>query len=317
MASKKVGSGRAPAASCQEMEKGPRTSADSQNLTQSELDLKPWKYTGYKGYTNFIASENDFFVLRRFSAVSVRVALRLQDQVTVLEEKLQRLDWESSRREAEDVHNGSLRDDSEERLQVLDELRQTLMRYNKFILQQAELKKHPAPLPYDIKSLENWHHNHLNAAISPPEAAYLSHPRDLFSVVPKEKSPLRRLLERIESFRVHWLFSDRNAPTLPSTDAQLITFISDKRIDAFINVVIISVGMAMLIAPIWILEFLSRQTTKLGTITGFIVAFLAMISYASSAKPFEVLAATAAYSAVLMVFLQLGTSSSPTPVTTA
>lgn len=130
MASKKVGSGRAPAASCQEMEKGPRTSADSQNLTQSELDLKPWKYTGYKGYTNFIASENDFFVLRRFSAVSVRVALRLQDQVTVLEEKLQRLDWESSRREAEDVHNGSLRDDSEERLQVLDELRQTLMRYS-------------------------------------------------------------------------------------------------------------------------------------------------------------------------------------------
>ncbi len=49
--------------------------------------------------------------------------------------------------------------------------------------------------------------------------------------------------------------------------------------------VVVVVGMMMLIAD---------QTQKLGTITGFIVVFLGLISYTSVAKPFEALAATAA-----------------------
>ncbi len=84
------------------------------------------------------------------------------------------------------------------------------------------------------------------------------------------------------------------ATTLPVYDAQMVTYSSDKRIDTFINVVIITVGMVMLIAPMWILNFLDGGTKKLGTITAFIVGFLGMISYSSSAKPFEALAATAA-----------------------
>jgi hypothetical protein len=43
-----------------------------------------------------------------------------------------------------------------------------------------------------------------------------------------------------------------------------------------------------------ILGALTETAHKLGTITAFIVVFLGMISYASVAKPFEVLAATAA-----------------------
>jgi hypothetical protein len=162
------------------------------------------------------------------------------------------------------------------------------------VLQEAELQKHPRPSPYDIRSLQNWHHNHLQEAISPPEYEYLSHTRDLFSVIPKEKPPLRRLLERAESFRVHWIFKEKEAPSLPLYDRHLVTYISDKRVDTFAYVVIVGVGMAMLIAPMWVLEFLDSQLVKLATITTFIIAFLAMISGASSAKPFEVLAATAA-----------------------
>lgn len=74
----------------------------------------------------------------------------------------------------------------------------------------------------------------------------------------------------------------------------MITYISDKRIDRFITVVIVVVGMMMLIAPMWILQSLADQTQKLGTITAFIVVFLGLISYTSVAKPFEALAATAA-----------------------
>jgi hypothetical protein len=96
-----------------------QTSGDSKELTQDEIDEKPWKYIGYKGYSDFIASENDFFVLRRFASVSARIALELQDEVVVLEERLEDLDRELSKREMVDVNNGSFRDDIPERKEVM------------------------------------------------------------------------------------------------------------------------------------------------------------------------------------------------------
>jgi hypothetical protein len=117
-------------------DKNPRLSIgaqsdDSQHLTQSEVDRKPWKYIGYKGYSSFMASENDFFVLRRFSKITIRIALRLQDQVTVLEDRLRQIDKQNSKRDAADVHNGSFRDDIEERSHVLDELEVALIKFSK------------------------------------------------------------------------------------------------------------------------------------------------------------------------------------------
>jgi hypothetical protein len=107
-----------------------QTSGDSKELTQDEIDEKPWKYIGYGGYSDFVASENDFFILRRFASVSARIALELQDEVVVLEERLGDLDRELSRREMVDVNNGSFRDDIPERKEVL---REKIMKYSKFI----------------------------------------------------------------------------------------------------------------------------------------------------------------------------------------
>lgn len=110
-----------------------RGSATTQVLTQDEVDEKPWKYIGYKGYTDFIASENDFFMLRRFASISTRIALKLQDEVLELEEKLEELDKKYSRRGAVDVNNGSFRDDEDDRAQVLELLRQKLVVYSEFL----------------------------------------------------------------------------------------------------------------------------------------------------------------------------------------
>lgn len=68
----------------------------------------------------------------------------------------------------------------------------------------------------------------------------------------------------------------------------------------------------MLIAPLWLLQHLSSEKndlkTRLIVITAFMVAFTIMIIVVTVAKPYETLAATAAYGAVLMVFMQLGPS---------
>jgi hypothetical protein len=101
-------------------------------LTKEEIEKKPWKYIGYRGYADFIASENDFYILRRFASLNSRVALSLQDQISVLEEQLDDLDKHCSRRDAEDLHNGSFRDDREERTALVEVIYEKLTKYSAF-----------------------------------------------------------------------------------------------------------------------------------------------------------------------------------------
>ena len=155
------------------------------------------------------------------------------------------------------------------------------------------MKKHPKASSLDITNLENWHWNH-NGAIATEEQTYLTNKSDLIRVVPKETGPLRKLLERTEWFRTHRIWKNKEAPELPIYDKDLITYASDKAINKFITILIVSVGMIMLITPLWVLQTLQDSRQKLGAITAFVVAFLGMVSYATTARPFETLGATAA-----------------------
>lgn len=114
------------------------TSSRNVGLSQMELDEKPWKYIGYRGYTEFLASENDFLIFRRFTSASTRVALMLQHQMSVLEEELNQLDITYSRRNAVDVNNGSFRDDEDDRLQVIENLRVKLLEYSTCLSSQTK-----------------------------------------------------------------------------------------------------------------------------------------------------------------------------------
>lgn len=152
----------------------------------------------------------------------------------------------------------------------------------------------PAP-NHDIESVRNWHYNH-KSAINENEQSYLINRHDLFALLPRIKSPLRRLLERSEVFRLWrpWrkLTSDS---TLPVYDKKEFTHISDRRVDKCVDIVVVAIGIAMLVGPIWILNGLNGQKEKLATITAFVVLFLGIVGGATVAKIWEALAATAAY----------------------
>jgi hypothetical protein len=99
---------------------------------EEDIARKPWKYIGYKGYTDFVALENDFYIVRRYGARNARIALALQDQVAVLEEELERLDKQYSRVEAEDINNGSFRDDADDRIELLMQIHKKVVEYSMF-----------------------------------------------------------------------------------------------------------------------------------------------------------------------------------------
>lgn len=109
------------------------TTATPTDVLPENLRTKPWKYKGYRAFTRWVASDSDFFILRRFGVLNTRVLLSMQDSICQLEARLDRLDTEHSRFEAVDVDNGTFRDDPiDERRAILRQLEVDLKAYSKF-----------------------------------------------------------------------------------------------------------------------------------------------------------------------------------------
>ncbi|KAI9867436.1 MAG: hypothetical protein M1813_008994 [Trichoglossum hirsutum] len=273
--------------------------------TVEEVEKKPWKYIGYHIFTQWAASDDDFFVVRRFGALNTRVILKWQDDITRLEEELETLEKENSRVGGPAVNNGSFRHDAvPRRRQILMECYTKLKEYNDFIASYSTLRSRPPANPHEITNVKNWFYRYP-AAILDSEAEYVNHTDDLMSIVPKIKTPLRSVLENIRGFRLSSIFRIKPTTAPEIYDPETTHYHSDTRMELFVTIVIVSIGLLMLIAPLWVLMFVGNQIKRLAIITAFIIVFLLLISTVTVAKPFESLAATAAYSAVLMVFMQM------------
>ena len=291
-----------------------RYESTSERPTQDDIERKPWKYLGYHSFASFVASDNDFFVLRRFGALSARVLLGLQDQLSQVEEQLNSLEEGLRSIDGPNVHNGSFRQETQDeraeliRLaqQILHEYSQSMSTFkfdchkafdsqpnlDELVLQHAQLQARPPVLKKDIANLQNWLYNNPTAILD-AETDYVKHTSDLFSLVPSSKTLLRSFLERSPHFlRLGLWREEKDDATLPRDE--YVYYSSDKRIERVIAILIMLLGLAMLITPLWILAFVQDLVTRLGVICAFIVLFVFLVSITTVAKPFESLAAAAA-----------------------
>lgn len=82
--------------------------------------------------------------------------------------------------------------------------------------------------------------------------------------------------------------------------------------DKFVTCVTIVLGLMMLVAPLWLLQYVYAikpdPVARLKIITWFLLGFPMIFGMVALARPLEVLTATAAYGAFLMVFMQLQSS---------
>ncbi|KAF3798028.1 hypothetical protein GCG54_00003931 [Colletotrichum gloeosporioides] len=97
---------------------------------QDEINEEPWKYIGYKGYSDLITSENNLLLFRRFDALNVRVTLALQDEISLLEEELSNLEGRMQMKTAPDFHNGTLQGDIPERSSLMKRISDKLRAYS-------------------------------------------------------------------------------------------------------------------------------------------------------------------------------------------
>ncbi|KAK8131107.1 hypothetical protein PG984_007545 [Apiospora sp. TS-2023a] len=275
-------------------------------VSEDEVNYKPWKYTGYKDLASYMASDQDFFAVRRFDRLHTRAILTLQARLEEFEEKLDGMDheyaspqvmavgkeppeiikvppggvsqeeqtrldekhgeWSSPR----DINNGTVRDDMPERVALIDE-------------------NHPG-------------------AIMPKESAFPDHEAELLSIPSGGGTVARRFFENSVLYPIGKSTSlfTKTPRFMTPRDAKNVHIFSDETTEAVATAGTFLVAALMLITPLWILQAIKSAQLKLGVITIFIVVFLGFLTYATTGRAFERLAATAGYCAVLVVFLQIG-----------
>jgi hypothetical protein len=174
------------------------------------------------------------------------------------------------------------------------------------LIQHSALRTHPEVPERNRESIQYWFYNSQNAILQ-EETAYVDKSHDLVQLVPEPTTPLCRILEKSTAFRLSKLLA-KKPPDFPMHVAHMNNtyYTSGARIDAFIGLIITASGTMMLIAPLWILEAMSSPTRRLAVTTVFIVLFLALVPFTMPTNPLGSLATAAAYSAVLVVFLQIG-----------
>lgn len=167
---------------------------------------------------------------------------------------------------------------------------------DELISHYASLKSRPRASKATLKNIRTWLKS-LNNPIHPLEADFIVNDNpDLITLAKTPKSLLRRLGERCIIFPTNGLFGTVPTQGLSQLDPAFMTTIhaSDEHLDTLASFMAFLAATAMLITPLWVLALVVEEPVhRLGTITGFLVLFLAILTWGTLARPFEILAATA------------------------
>lgn len=126
------------------------------------------------------------------------------------------------------------------------------------------------------------------------------HDGELFQIIGRPKTPLRWLLHKSRALR--FLFPLK--PRSNRLKSSATRYHSDIGFDNMVCGVTVTLGLGLLFAPMWCLHYVSNVDDMLGIITGFVALFTMWLYVAAGPRQFEILLGTAAYAAVLYIYLQ-------------
>jgi hypothetical protein len=270
-----------------------------------EIKCAAWKYAGYKRFSRFVGFSPNFFMARQFRTLNARVILAMQDELVELEEELNKLDDELSTRNALDIHNGSFRLETERpRHELIWDLQKRLKIYSwylhnlcvvfethildEYLCSYNQIGNRTEVSSRDVNSVKIWLSRYPNA-IQDAEKGYLDTGEDLVYVLPKPDRPWLHT----KFSKVAYKFFRRRPTEASAFDSEHTFLHQEERSAKILTRTLLVMGLLMLIAPLWILEFVHGSTNRLAVITGFIVLFLWLVAFGTAARPFESLAATA------------------------
>ncbi|KAI1482226.1 hypothetical protein F4774DRAFT_334422 [Daldinia eschscholtzii] len=270
---------------------------------------------GYLAAAAWLArdADNETLVFRKFDKLSAVNLLYLQSEIIEIEKRLDDTHlhiihghdmdlkdaastWETLVAQCQSDKPSQLRQDAQDRMALIRELRAKLKEYHEALVLQNQIAqmRHPEKR---VLAAVRYFFERPHPILGGKAKTFLNNAKDLIALkAPTETDVLSSFLRR------HWA-SERE---LARDGVSHFTRFSDVSIAVTVNLVTIVVAAVFLIGPIIGLNFARNPTAKLVMISFFMVAFAASIGLITTAKRSEIFAATAAYAAVLVVFVSNG-----------
>ncbi|KAI4147746.1 MAG: hypothetical protein LQ340_005408 [Diploschistes diacapsis] len=287
------------------------------NQDRLRQDIKPIDEfpNGYPKLAAVESCDDNFLIYKKFKLVRNRVLLALQDEILVLQDDLTNLDDHHKKSDPARLYSRR-RDDnvSTKRRDLLAKGEKLLLRYDKLLQGIYQMGQLEIPSERNQRSLHNIIHN--GGLQTQSESEWITDRYDLAALAPnQERSSLNAFVEEFPKRVVSRSFAARLFRTEDQrrrTGGEDINLYSRDRIDAVTNALVTFIATLLLLVPIGILYLTNAQPIlQLVVILCFTQLFGICIATLTKARKQDVFSATAAYTAVLVVFLANSTSFVP------
>lgn len=267
--------------------------------------------TGFPSLAAFIASDQDktAAIFKRFNRLAARNLLHLQSELAELQARQDKLDQQElsgdlqskqcSRNWADFCTAAASEARQMERMELAQNIRVTLKEYRKALLFESTLATLPPPTKRTLEAFR-WHF--FNGDPTGPDSfpTLGGHSCDLFD----DADDLMALRMAEDQDRLTAFVQNHLAFLFQTyTRNGMIAYASDQRIARFVAILSIILAAVLLIGAIVSLYVVKSPNKKLGMIAAFTVIFASSIGILTNARRAELFAATAAYAAVLVVFV--------------
>ncbi|KAI1111685.1 hypothetical protein F5Y14DRAFT_303983 [Nemania sp. NC0429] len=273
---------------------------------------------GYPALAAFIASDRDgsTTIFKRFNRLAARNLLILQSDLAELEAKLDSFDKDDggtletlqSLRNLEDYKRRA--EVVPERMKLINDIRATIKEYREALLFESTLATIPTPDRKTLKAFKD-EFFHLKPGESTgwpmlggSSSKLYDDPDDLLVFhAPEQRDRLTMFIQ--DNFG--YLFKDKTISRL--NRSANVDYASGRKIASFIAWLSTALAAILLIGAIIILYNVESDNLKLALIAIFTILFAACVGLLTNAKRSEIFSSTAAYAAVLVVFVSgnLGT----------
>lgn len=275
---------------------------------------------GYPRQAAYADSDESFMIYRRFGYIHARLLMHRQDELRELEDTLSEMDKKDAKDPDPDrracLRSRDLDEENRElpgrdRVALLDRIEEKTLRYGQLLQQAQNLVAMNKPPMRDQLSLRNYIEG--RQCLVESEAAFAYHKEDLVSLRPgRDHSFVDAFVERmLRTFhcRLFQMIFCSEETASKSTDPSNRYF-TRGRINVFVTMIITFIILLLLVVPIWLLYHLSvtldtnrSNIVCMGVLLVATLAFSAVLSLFTKARRHEILAASAGYCAVLVVFV--------------
>ncbi|KAL8729637.1 MAG: hypothetical protein Q9166_004586 [cf. Caloplaca sp. 2 TL-2023] len=270
---------------------------------------------GYPKVAAFANADPSFLIYRKFGWLHNRLLLYLQDELVALEYKLDRLDQRTFTHENDKKLKSRRQDFASPSLRrnVIKQIAEKLKEYDEHLLRFQKVQAMRRPTVRNQTSLFNFIHN--TESLVETEAKWIREGVDLAAVAREEEHGwfngfLEDTLHKISRRATQAIFRSKEQRIV--TGQEKVSLVDAWRLDVALRAVLTVLAAGLLLVPVVILfelqpanvdEVRRKGGFQILTILFFTLLFSASCSIFTKARRQEVFTATAAYCAVLVVFL--------------